>query len=584
MGRAARWAVGMAVLGVAVGYLVSLAEDGAAGAAGEVARVVAAEPLTVLAVLGCYATAFGLRSWAWTAVLPGLPAGQAWAALHVSLLGNHVLPLRLGEVLRVTSVLRRTQLPTRPVAASAVALRLADLLAVLALALAAAPGILIGLAGPWLWLVAVALLGGFGGAVAWWAWVARARLAPGTPTPPVLAAVAAATGAAWLLEAAVVWGVARIAGATLTPAEAVAVTAVTIAAQSVAITPGGIGSYEAAATAALAAIGVSPTLGFGIALTTHAVKTAYSLVAGATAFLVPTPSYWGRFRLPRSLPARPASPPAPPEAPVVVIIPAYDEEATVGVVVADLPPTVAGRPVVTLVIDDGSTDATADVAAAAGATVVGQPANLGLGAAVRRGLAEATAREPAAVVYLDADGEYYPSDLPQVAQPILDGTADYVVGSRFAGRIHHMRPQRRLGNRVLTSWLRWLARRPDITDGQSGYRAFSARAAADAEIVHDYNYAQVLTLDLLGKGYAYAEAPIQYAFRRQGTSFVRLGRYLRRVVPAVHRELNRPAAEVPQPRPQRAPAGSASAIAGGSALRRLVISGSNPSRTSRRSR
>ncbi|PSP17078.1 MAG: glycosyltransferase, partial [Cyanobacteria bacterium QS_8_64_29] len=57
------------------------------------------------------------------------------------------------------------------------------------------------------------------------------------------------------------------------------------------------------------------------------------------------------------------------------------------------------------------------------------------------------------------------------------------------------------------------------------------------EIIHDYNYAQVLTLDLLGKGYRYAEVPITYRFRQQGRSFVRLGRYLRAVVPAVLREV-----------------------------------------------
>jgi hypothetical protein len=80
--------------------------------------------------------------------------------------------------------------------------------------------------------------------------------------------------------------------------------------------------------------------------------------------------------------------------------------------------------------------------------------------------------------------------------------------------------------------------RQHITDGQSGYRAFSAHAAAEAEIIHDYNYAQVLTLDLLEKGFRYREVPISYAFRSTGTSFVRLGRYLRRIIPAVHRELN----------------------------------------------
>jgi hypothetical protein len=142
------------------------------------------------------------------------------------------------------------------------------------------------------------------------------------------------------------------------------------------------------------------------------------------------------------------------------------------------------------------------------------------------------------VVYLDADGEYRAEELPRLAAPILAGAADYVVGSRFGGGPRRMRPHRMIGNRLLTGWLRWTSRRRDLTDGQSGYRAFAPEAAADAEIVHDYNYAQVLTLDLLGKGYAYAEVPIGYAFRTAGRSFVRPVRYLRRVVPAVYRELN----------------------------------------------
>jgi hypothetical protein len=94
--------------------------------------------------------------------------------------------------------------------------------------------------------------------------------------------------------------------------------------------------------------------------------------------------------------------------------------------------------------------------------------------------------------------------------------------------------------------MRWLTRQP-ITDGQSGYRAFSPAAAEAAEVIHDYNYAQVLTLDLLAKGFVYAEVPIRYSFRESGASFVRLGRYLRKVIPAVYRELNAPA-------PDRSPA------------------------------
>ncbi|MDX1622168.1 MAG: hypothetical protein R3320_14320, partial [Nitriliruptorales bacterium] len=121
--------------------------------------------------------------------------------------------------------------------------------------------------------------------------------------------------------------------------------------------------------------------------------------------------------------------------------------------------------------------------------------------------------------------------------PILAGEADYVVGSRFDGDIHRMLPHRRFGNVTLTWLLRFVARVP-ISDGQSGYRALSAAAAADAEVIHDFNYAQVLTLDLLAKGYRYEEVPISYRFREHGRSFVRLGRYLRAVGPAVWRELN----------------------------------------------
>jgi hypothetical protein len=82
-----------------------------------------------------------------------------------------------------------------------------------------------------------------------------------------------------------------------------------------------------------------------------------------------------------------------------------------------------------------------------------------------------------------------------------------------------------------------VARRP-ISDGQSGYRAFSPEAAAAAEVIHDFNYAQVLTLDLLAKGMRYEEVPISYSFRTTGESFIKLGRYLRAVVPAVYREVN----------------------------------------------
>jgi glycosyltransferase involved in cell wall biosynthesis len=228
--------------------------------------------------------------------------------------------------------------------------------------------------------------------------------------------------------------------------------------------------------------------------------------------------------------------------PVVMLLPAHNEEATVADVIRRAPSAVAGHPVRVLVVDDGSTDATAATAVAAGAVVHSFGANRGLGAAVRTGLRLAVEEGAAAVAFLDADGEYAPEELARLVGPILAGQADYVVGSRFAGSPRAMRPHRWLGNQVLTAWVRLLVRRwgvRGLTDGQSGYRALSPRATAAAEIVHDFNYAQVLTLDLLGKGFRYTEVPISYRFRRHGRSFVRLVPYLRQVVPAVRMELAR---------------------------------------------
>jgi glycosyltransferase involved in cell wall biosynthesis len=231
----------------------------------------------------------------------------------------------------------------------------------------------------------------------------------------------------------------------------------------------------------------------------------------------------------------PASAPVPP---VVLFLPARDEEASVAGVVARVPTTVRGHPVVCIVVDDGSQDATAERARAAGAEIVTVDEHHGLGAAVRRGLAEGAHRNAAAVAFCDADGEYAPEELERMVAPILDGQADYVVGSRFAGRIDRMLPQRRLGNKVLTLALSGVTRRR-LSDGQSGYRALSPSAAEQAEIAHDFNYAQVLTIDLLRKGFRYAEVPISYRFRESGESFVRLVPYLRAVVPTVWRELRR---------------------------------------------
>lgn len=224
---------------------------------------------------------------------------------------------------------------------------------------------------------------------------------------------------------------------------------------------------------------------------------------------------------------------------LAVVIPARDEEASIGELLDRVARVrVPGCELSPFVVDDGSTDRTAEIAAKLGAHVVHHPVNRGLGAAVRTGLRAAVEAGASAVAYMDADLEYYPEDVPHLVEPVLAGRADYVLGSRFLGGVRGMRLYRRLGNYAFTGLVALLARRR-LTDGQTGMRAFSAEAAEAAEIIHDYNYAQVLTLDLLRKGFRVEEVPIRYRVREHGESFVRWN-YPIKVLPAIWRELRSP--------------------------------------------
>ncbi len=221
--------------------------------------------------------------------------------------------------------------------------------------------------------------------------------------------------------------------------------------------------------------------------------------------------------------------------PVAVIVPAYNESE-------NLPRTLSRIPrqqlpnLQVIVVDDGSTDGTAEAARKHGADVVVSHArNLGLGAALRTGLAAANDLDARAAVYVDADGEYPPEQIPDLLAPIESGEADYVLGSRYLGKRPSQRLFRRIGNLVFTGLLTVASGRR-MTDGQTGFRAFSRRALECAEIIHDYNYAQVLTLDLLKKGMRMREVPVAYNRRTRGSSFIG-PRYLWRVPTGMLREM-----------------------------------------------
>ena len=219
----------------------------------------------------------------------------------------------------------------------------------------------------------------------------------------------------------------------------------------------------------------------------------------------------------------------------LAIVVARDEQAAIGGVLAGIPAEACGLPVDVLLVDDGSRDATAAIAREHGARVHSHAGSLGLGAALRTGLGAARGEGYAAAVYLDGDGEYDPADFERVLEPVARGRADYVLGSRFLGPREGMSWHRTLANRC-TNVLLGLMLGTVTSDGQTGYRALSARALAAARIRHDYNYAQVLTLSLWGAGIDAVEVPIRYRRRVSGRSFVRYPEYLARVAPATWRE------------------------------------------------
>ncbi|MDQ0215437.1 glycosyltransferase involved in cell wall biosynthesis [Oikeobacillus pervagus] len=226
---------------------------------------------------------------------------------------------------------------------------------------------------------------------------------------------------------------------------------------------------------------------------------------------------------------------------VVVFLPAYNEEKSIADVIQEVPRSF--HPLVevkVIVINDGSTDRTVEVAELAGADeVIHMEKNSGLGAAVRRGLQECLRLGADIGVMIDADAEYPARSIPSLLQPIFEGEADYTMGSRFLGTIKGMRLHRRLGNYCFTL-LQSILLRKWLHDGQSGMRAFSKQVMEHAEIIHDYNYAQVITLNIVRKGFRVKEIPIQYQVRTKGQSFIKFKAYMTNVIPAIYKEMRRP--------------------------------------------
>jgi glycosyltransferase involved in cell wall biosynthesis len=174
---------------------------------------------------------------------------------------------------------------------------------------------------------------------------------------------------------------------------------------------------------------------------------------------------------------------------LIIQIPCFNEEHQLPVTLAGLPREVPGFDAVEwLVIDDGSTDATIEVARAHGVEhVVRLTNNKGLAAAFQAGLDAGLKLGADVIVNTDADNQYEGADIPKLVAPIVEGHADMVVGDRQVKTIEHFSPAKKLLQR-LGSWVIRHASATDIPDATSGFRAYNREAALQTQAVSKFTY------------------------------------------------------------------------------------------------
>ncbi len=200
---------------------------------------------------------------------------------------------------------------------------------------------------------------------------------------------------------------------------------------------------------------------------------------------------------------------------ILIIVPAYDEEGGIQDVLRRIPDEVLGHKVKTVVVDDGSKDATAAIARAEGVPVVTHVVNRGQGDALRTGFAIAQAEGALAVVNLDADGQYKPEELDRLVGPIIEGKADFVLGSRFMGFYEEAGSVRHVGV-VFFSRMISLLTGVKVSDCTNGYRAIRVSELHKMDLREDRFNANEITLEALRNKLRFHQVPVSMMSRAAG--------------------------------------------------------------------
>jgi len=198
---------------------------------------------------------------------------------------------------------------------------------------------------------------------------------------------------------------------------------------------------------------------------------------------------------------------------ILVAMPAYNEERYIGSVVLKAKQYADE----VIVLDDGSTDDTSEIARLAGATIIRHEENKGYGAAIQSLLAEAKKKNPDILVLLDADSQHNPDEIPSLIKPIISEGSDLVVGSRKQQKVK-IPGYRRIGLRVI-SYFSGILSKERLSDSESGFRVFSRKAITVLEPHESGMAVSAETIaDAAEKGLKITEVPISIAYTEDGST------------------------------------------------------------------
>ncbi len=200
---------------------------------------------------------------------------------------------------------------------------------------------------------------------------------------------------------------------------------------------------------------------------------------------------------------------------VLIIVPAYNEEGGILDVLNRVPKDLLGYEVKTVIVDDGSVDRTEEIALEAGFPVAAHAVNLGQGDALRTGFEIARLERADIVTNLDADGQYKPEEMEKLIRPIVEGEADFVLGSRFLGYYEESGSIRHIGV-VFFSKMISILTRTSISDCTNGFRAIRVSMLHKMDLVEDRFNATEIILEALKNGLRFHEVPISMLKRAAG--------------------------------------------------------------------